>query len=377
MNDQMSRLFYLATELRPELPDKQFITMLGPWGRVIAAGAEHGLGGSTSALPEASFAQISAIYEQGILSGASPDIDEFRSLLGGVIYEKITENDKLSALERLRLSGKLHNWLQGGDSMTEEAVIDWDADIEVPASTATGFAPIDQLFGGSLMQELYTILAQPENMKTTTVLAIARQWRVNDIGPVVMIQTEMAPAPLVMKIKAMGANGIYRSGIDRLYFGGRSAESGISWLVENPDPDRLVIFDSIGGHCGQGDTAASREEFSRLYRRLVQVKNASRLVIACGHLKRGIGPGAGINDAAGSSVIERMSGGMLQLAKDDTPRPDGLIQMKMSIIKNRWGGHNRPVRYLINPITGETFENDIEVFENGGVEPYEDEGEEV
>lgn len=374
MNNEKARLFYLATELRPNLPDKQFMNMIGPWGRVIAAGAEHGLGGCTAALPEASFAQISAIYEQGILSGASPDEQEFRSLLAGVIFEAISENDKLAALEKIRLYSKLHTWVQGNDNGTEEAVLDWDAEVAVPDSTVTGFKPLDELFGGAVMQELYTILAQPEQMKTTTCLAIAKQWKVSGIGPVVMLQTEMAPAPTLLKIRGMG-NEVFQKGIDKLYFGGRNTEDGLEWLIDNPDTDRLVIFDSISGHCGQGDSAAERQEYSRILRKLVAVKNASRLVIACSHLKRGVEV-AGINDAAGSSVIERLSGCMLQLEKSDTPRPDGLIQMKMNIIKNRWGGHNRPSRYLINPITGETFENDVDAFENT-YEPYDAEGEEV
>lgn len=374
MSDK-ARLFYLAAELRPKLPDKQFMNMLGPWGRVITAGAEHGLGGSTSALPEASFAQISAIYEQGIQSGASPDEQEFRSLLAGTVFDAIAENDRLSALEKMRLYSKLHIWVQGNDNGTEEAVLDWDAEVEVPESTVTGFGPIDKLFGGSLMQELYVLLAQPEQMKSTLCIALARQWKLSGIGSTVMIQTEMAPSTTLMKIRNMG-NEVYEKGIDRLYFGGRNTEEGLEWLIDNPDPGRLVIFDSITGHCGQGDSAAERQEYSRIVRKLVAVKNASRVVMACSHLKRGVEQ-AGINDAAGSSVIERLFGGMAQIEKGDVVRPDGLVPMKLSIIKNRWGGHNRPVRFLFNPVTGETFENDIEVFENNGVTPYDEEGEEI
>src|SRR6185503_13607521 len=155
-------------------------------------------------------------------------------------------------------------------------------------------------------QEVITILAKPEAGKTTMSMAIAHQWRRSDIGPVCMIQTEIAASAIAMKRRQMTRPGeaLWRSGVDTMVFGRRGAQQKLDWLEQNPDPDRLVIFDSIGGMCGQGDSPESRNRFAELYDNLVQVKNSSRLVIACGHVKRGVDL-VDIESAAGSSAIER------------------------------------------------------------------------
>lgn len=362
----LTRLFYLACELRPALPDKNLLSRLGKsWAPIIRAGAELGLGGATSALPGVNMDQMTNFYMAGAESGAAPHLDEFRSLLAGRLYENITSSTDLSIIEQIELNGRLSRWYNGLNSVNGDGSMDWDASINVPPFTRTGFWPLDRIAGkNGLAQGVVTMVARPEVGKTTMAIATAFNWRRLNIGPVVFIQTELAASVMRMKIDGMAAglgievNDYFRKDVDRLVFGRRAADDAMSELIANPDPDRLVIFDSVGGYCGQGDTAESRVRFADLYDSMVQVKNHSRLVIACAHVKRGVDM-ADIESAAGSSAVERFSDYLFYITKDPTPRPDGMLDAQFESLKNRYGDHQRRVKFLMNYVTGQAVEEDF------------------
>lgn len=359
----LSRLYYLSCELRPDLPPGKLLGLLGKsWAPLIAAGAEYGLGGTTVAIPSASMDQLSQLYMAGAESGASPDLEEFRAALASQIYGKICGNDELSVLQQINLSTDLGSWLKGRDSTNGDGEIDWDAKVDVPPFTKTGWYPIDRIHGDhGVPQEVITVLSKPGVGKTTAAIAIAAAWRKQNIGPVTMIQTEIAPSALRMKIDGIpNSAGLWRSGIDKLVFGRRGASTALQHLIDNPDPTRLVLFDSVTGFCGQGDTSESRQRFADLYDELCQVKNLNRMVMTFSHVKRGTDM-ADIESAAGSSSIERFSGSLVYMHSDGVARPDGKVEVHIESLKNRYGRIVRPFKFIFDYVTGEATDPNDEL----------------
>lgn len=358
---RLARIFFMACELRPALPEKKLLSYLGKaWSPMIQAGAQYGLGGCGAALPGVSADQLTQFFMAGCESGATPSIEEFQTALAGTIYEAIQGKADISALEQMQLIADLNSYLKGRESHNGDSAIDFDAVVETPMFTKTGFWPVDRIMGEQgVPQEVITLLARPETGKTTVCLSIAHAWRRSDIGEVVFIQTELAASAMRMKIDMMGRPGekLWRTGQDRLVFGRREAEKELRRLIDAPDPNRLVIFDSIGGHCGQGDTPDSRSRFADLYDLLMATKNQSRMVIAAGHVKRGVDI-ADIESAAGSSAVERFSGGLIYFAKDPAPFPNGRSEIRIETLKNRYAGRVRPFSFSYDYKLGDAFESD-------------------
>lgn len=361
---RVGRIFYLACELRPILPEGKLLNHIGKaYAPLIKAGAQYGLGGSAAALPTVNADQLSQLYMIGAESGAGPSIEEFQAALSGVIFDMIMDNAGLSSLDKMDQIAQLQSYAKGRSSHNGNAIIDFDAVVETPMFTKTGFWPLDRIMGEQgVPQEVITLLARPETGKTTMCLSVAHAWRRADIGPVVFIQTELAASAMRMKIDQMGRPGekLWRSGIDQLVFG--RADQELKRLIDDPDPNRLIIFDSIGGHCGQGDTPDSRSRFADLYNLLMAAKNQSRIVLAAGHVKRGVDI-ADIESAAGSSAVERFSGGLVYFAKDPAPFPNGRSSLRIETVKNRYATRVRPFEFMYDYVTGEPFEADD--FEEG------------
>ena len=319
-------------------------------------------------MPGTNLDQLSNFYMAGAESGAQPHLEEFRGLLAGRLYDSITGSADLSTIEQMQLVTRLGRWFDGLSSTNGDGEMDWDAEIDTPPFTKTGFWPLDQIAGPKgLAQEVTTLLARPEVGKTTLCLATAFAWRRSNIGPVTFIQTELAASAVRMKIDGMVRPGeslsqMFRRDEDRLVFGRRGAEDALQKCIDEPNPDRLVIFDSVGGFCGQGDTAESRTRFADLYDLLMQAKNHSRLVIAAAHVKRGVDM-ADIESAAGSSAVERFSGMMFYMTKDPAPRPDGMLDANLESLKNRYGDHQRKVKFVFNYVTGEAHDEGLDIEE--------------
>ncbi len=357
---KMCRIYYLAAELKPDIPNKKLLSLLGNgWSQLITAGSLYGLAGTSAAVPDCSFDQLVNFYEQGASSGATPNMEEFRATLASVIYEKLCGND-LPVLDKVKLSGQLDKWFSGKDSANGSGVVDFDSEAEFPMFTHTGFAPLDSIAGeNGVPQELISILGKPEVGKTSIALAIAHQWRRNNIGPVSFIQTELSHSAMKLKIQGQALPGekLWRSGEDRLIFGNRAASEELERCEENPDGNRLIIWDSTTGTCGTGDSPEGRLRYVSLYENLMRVKNSSRMVIACGHVKRGQDE-TNIESAAGSAIIERLSGLIVCIDKEEGSRPDGTYDIRIQTVKNRYAGRVRPFTFAFDYVTGQAMDAD-------------------
>lgn len=358
-NSLLSRLFYMAVELRPILPPSAVLNVLGEASvKLIRAGAEHGLAGSVSHMAGVTLDQVANVYAIGADSGATPDLQEFKSALAGAIYEKLCGHADYSNLDKIRLTGKLDTWVNGSASMVADAEYSMDAEIAIPPFTRSGFTPFDQIQGEGFPQDIVLWFGHPGTMKTTFGVTLAKRWKESGIGSVTLIQTELSPALMRMKIDSQVPRGtLFNPETDKMVFGRGGADAKLEWLLENPDPDRLVIFDSLSGYCGGGDGPESRQRFYDVYDKLSQIKNVSRTVVAISHIKRGEGDNVSIESAAGSSAQEKFSGNMIFIKVDDAPRPDGLVEARLATVKNRYAQKQRPVKFLYDFRTGDTFED--------------------
>lgn len=355
------RLFYLACELKPPLPSPSLMGYLGKtWSQTITAGAMHGLGGSGGALPATSLEQLATIYEAGSESGASPSLEEFRSTLATIIHEKICGNDAIPTLDQIKLTTQLGKWYAGLDSSNGDDIIDFDAEVETPMFTKSGFWPFDRIAGkNGLPQEVITILGKPGTFKTTWLALMAIEWRRQDIGPVIFAQTELAKGAMRMKIDALTKPGekLWRSGVDQMVFGRRKLMEVLEDCERNPDPDRLVIVDSVTGYAGQGDTPDSRSRFADLYHQGMATKNSSRMAVFATHVKRGQDM-MDIESAAGSSAVERFSGLLITLEKDDAKRPDGFTEVWIDTVKNRYSDKTKRFKVAFDYKNGKVYDAD-------------------
>lgn len=356
-----SRLLYLASELPDvDLPPSELMRQLGKsWQTLITGAAQVGAAGLTALIPNTTLDSVNQLTALGS-EGPPPSIEEFRAGIAGVIYEKICASDSLGNDQKIDLVGKLAIWKKGRTAMIADEVLDWDAEVETPEYTRTGFMPLDKLFGGQgVPSDSLVFIGPPGVGKTTMAIKIGTCWREMDIGSVVMLQPEMPPAMLSAKIKAMVPNmaELFRPGIDKIVYGGNAIAKELDYMIEHPDNGRLVLFDGISAYCGQGDDPSSRIKYAELVMNLNALKMKSRSVIAFHHIKRGLDGKIDLEAAAGSSVIERFFASFIEINKNSCPRPDGSSRVYFKDHKHRYGdGTVDKVPFLFNYQTGETRE---------------------
>lgn len=355
---QYSRLFYMASELRPTLPPASLLRLLGStWGPLVDAAAKYGLGGIPTVVADADLDQLRVMHKQGKSLTEVTDIAEFRASMVGVLHAQICGNGSLSILDQVKLGGELYSWFQGEES-NHEQVLDFDAEVETPMFTHTGLWPLDRILGDGVPQDITTIIARPECGKSTLALAGGFNWRRANIGSVTLMQTEMTPAAMALKVKGMTVPGenLWRSGVDKIVYGKASCWRELQENIKNPDPDRLLIWDSVSGFCGDGSTPDSRTKYYDLYAALMDANHSNRAVLACTHAKRGIEEQAHIEAAAGSASVERYSGALIYLDKSPQPRPDGRQVMRFQSLKNRYGVHVDTFAFAMDFVRGIPYE---------------------
>jgi predicted ATP-dependent serine protease len=326
------------------------------WSSLIIAGAKAGLIGTPGMIGDVSFEQCAKVYESGAEIGAAPDIVSFRQGLSSSIYEKLCASEDISTMDKIKLASDLGKWAFARGGGLDDDVMDIDAEVDTPMFTKTGLWVLDKIVGESgVPQEVVTILARPEAGKSSLAVSLMCEWRRSAIGPVSFIQTELSPAAMRMKIdgQCRGEN-LWRSGEDRMVFGRLAAQNELDRCTEEGDPDRLIIFDSVTGHCGSGDTPDGRMRHVNLYDSLMQAKNKNRLVVATGHVKQGEEVFS-IESAAGSAVIGRMSGVIVCLDKVDAIRRDGRGEIQISTVKNRYSGKQSSFKFAYDYVTGEAI----------------------
>lgn len=368
----IARLFYLACETRPDLPSKQLLNYLGKsWVQLLTAGSKAGMGAVVANLKDTKVEQVESLYMAGSDSGATPSAEEFRQLLHSVIWQKILEAD-IGAIDQSQLAGELYQWSQGKQSMTGEYELDWTAEIEQPPFVDCGFFPLNRACGeNGVPPEIITIISKPGAGKTTIALALALAWKRlilldGKTRTVEMMQSEIAPSALLHKVQTMfhpGDKELFIPDVDRMTFGTSAIINRIKYLKENPDRNRLVLFDSATGFCGSGTDPGSRDRFEFLYRSMADIKNSSAFVVIFHHLKRGALDTNMMEAAAGASVIEKLSGVLASLDNRGIVNKshESYMDLKLTTIKSRYGLPEPDNTFYMNYHSGDLIDTDEEL----------------
>ena len=350
---KIARLMAIAVQLQPTLPEASIVKLAtGPFANLLTVAAKYGLMGASTALGDTSMAQLELFFEQGSDSCVEMTQNEFSLGIAHLADTALSESD-IPFIDKLKLQHKIHTYVTGSQSYNGNEVLDFDSPATTPLFTTSGFDPIDVALGEGMPQEVNMILGKPACGKSTVGISIAISWRKN-VGPVTFLQSELPHSAMRMKIDQQ-TNGakIWVAGEDKLVYGHRNIEQELVRLCEEGDQDRLIIIDSVTGMCGDGSNPANRDKYTNLMMLLSAAKNSNRAVLAFTHIKRGVTDLADIEDVAGSAFVERLSGSMIQARKGEYMSRDGRGEVKLDVIKNRYGALRPTLTFMYDFLTGE------------------------
>lgn len=322
---EIARLYYLACELSPVLPDGKLLRLLPPkYVELLKSATQNGIASN-----QANYEQLAAIYEIGAKVGIEPTEKEFRSAMSHMIQRELDKKDDLSLDDRLHCMSRLVNYYKTGTSFITPVRRSFKTKVPPMNFFKTGFEPFDEVLGGGTVTEVTTIVANPGTGKSYISLAIAHAWK---HGSVLFYDPENGEALMLSRANQMDEDD---SDDKEFIFGHYDPEDILEYVMDNPDPGRLVIMDSLHFVCGTGRTPDSGLKYEKAYQCAVAMKMYAKLIIITTQIKRGA-DGDSLDAGAASACIERHSGAQLNLSKKER-LPDGHYKYRFYCSKNRNG----------------------------------------
>ena len=188
----------------------------------------------------------------------------------------------------------------------------------------SGFAPLDSIQQG-FYQGVFCLAGNPGDGKTSILLYLAKCLAEN--FPIWYFQTEI-PSPLIQaRIKKDLQPETWKSG-SRFFAGNYSSSAILQKVLKEPNPDRIIIYDSPEIK----DSALDKlVYFEKTYQELVQLKLLSKAVFVTSQVKQGLNFDEldvySLNDSASKA---RYLDGIIYTSRT------GSISM-LKIAKNRFG----------------------------------------
>lgn len=342
-----SRLIYLADFLRIPVPTK--ILRLIPNGNIIGSIVSIGL------IPTAlemgiEEKQLINVYTEGkgedVLKASE---HEFRLIIGTMAEETVHHNDKLTITERMEKRVEIAEFVMANRSQLieyEEVSLGSDIDYnEITLPTfQTGFQPLDMLTGG-IAQTLITLMARPGEGKTSTLLTIMGELRrTNVCSSIWYFSLEMPKQMMLYRAKPLLSSIKFKDD-DRFFCGQYSPTEVLQMINENPDPDRVIIYDSPDALGGSGERRFVLEE---IFRDLVQIKTNSKCVLTASQPRRADGQNLRMDSVAESWQKAWYSDMILTLVDLGRNPHTGLNHLSMATVKNRFGQKGLTVDYQYN-----------------------------
>jgi hypothetical protein len=344
---ELHRLYYLAVDLKPRLPDRKLLDLLPKtWGRLIQSAVDDGTGSGL-----ASQAQLDDFYMKGAESGIKPTLKEFKGLLCTVIRENLREKEKeLSNADATRLYGLLHRFYTYDDSKRPEKWMSFNAKAPDLVTFSSCFPPLDDIIRAGVKNEpgvfteIITMLGFTGTGKSVLTLAIGKEW---NHGSVWYFDPEVGEGLTLYRLNVMET---LHDPSKMVVFGDYDIDEVLQRCIDDPDPNRLLIFDSLHAICGDGDTSDSRQMYANYYKKFSKMKDYVKLIIVTTQIKRG-DDGKNLHSAAGSRNIENWSGALVSAHQGGIiagPNNEPYNEVKLYGIKNRMGQKNRECDFVFD-----------------------------
>ena len=204
------------------------------------------------------------------------DLNEFRQCIDKVLIAELKEYN-----ERAKFWEWLGSLSEGIFDENLEIVIQDIEDVEGIERFKTGFKPFDDCVRKGFYQAIVTVAANPGSGKTTMLLAAMKElaqqfevWYFQTEIPAQMIQ-----ATLYKLEPSKWPNEC------RLFCGNYSTKSILDKIKKNPNPNRVIIYDSP-------EIASTTLDpliyWKQVYQDLVSIKMHSKIVFVTSQIKQGI-----------------------------------------------------------------------------------------
>lgn len=347
---ELSRLVYLAAKYRSTFPRtlKRYI----PHADLLSDVAQLGIEG-TKVNMGVEMPSLEEHFRFG--QDFSPDPgsdDEFRIRIARVVDNAITYHyrDDLSITERTRLYRNLDDFVIGGNlELIGKSEASLEGDTEDVASIMkwkTGLDFLDRAFVDGAYQGLHIIMGNPGTGKTSTLLllmamlrrqqAASSLWYFSLETPLDMVRWRMTPLRQDTKFVQD----------DRIVAGMTPVSEVLERIRDNPDPNRIILYDGPDVMSGGGD--GRRFVLEDIFRELVQVKQACKAVFVPSQPRRGENQGMSLESVAEAWAKAWYSDTVFGIERLPHNTDGGDHRLKISNFKNRFGPMGKTVYYNIN-----------------------------
>lgn len=270
----LARLVFLLASRKLSLPDVVAKYLPGgSWLKLLA----HGPG--LSGIPLDRFEKL---YERGERLGPGTP-EEAIAIIAALLDRSTMELPSMekmnvfSALDRMSvapvmLGAEVHVDLHEYQHDRQEVeFVKWDS----------GFGPLDDVYLG-LYQGLFIVMGKPGTGKTSLLLSV--MGHLVDQGiPVLFVENEIPATMLKARLEPIFQRTTFNPG-DRLVCASWGTPEILQWITDNPDPNRVVFFDSPDVITGGG--GERRFTIEKAYQDLIRIKLASRAVFVTSQPRR-------------------------------------------------------------------------------------------
>ncbi len=269
---KIARLMYiLHTNKGLKIPEK--LTGLIPGGEWIRAMSDLGPGGAGVDL-----SLVDKLLAEGGKLGDG-NVKEGVIIMQQLVDETMREDLKMPLDRRLMIYRLLDNMTAMANGDTEIIDMSDPGEIQKLPKFDTGFTPFDVILGG-FYQAIVLILAPPGTGKTSILISMMEALRNNNYpGELMYVENEIPPAMMKGRLYDVFNRTNFVKG-DQMICGPWSASSILEYVKENPDPDRIIFFDSPDVMVGQTSGEGKRFYLENEFLKLIEIKRKSKLIVA-------------------------------------------------------------------------------------------------
>lgn len=325
----LNRLVYLLVQHKVQIPKVLWPYL--PWGEWL--GKLHRGPGAT----DVGLEQTQYLFEKGARLG-SGSREEAIAIITKVVDSSLSTATTITPEQRLKAYMALNNlpnsqMIDKAEGLLTELV---DGPSEEMPKFSSGFEPLDRTLQG-LYQGLLVLMGKPGTGKTSLMLSLMESLVQNRLGSVLFVENEIPFPMMKFRISSMRKRGLIFGPSDRLICASWSAAQVLEWIQENPDPNRVVFFDSpdVVTSGGFDDRRSSLEDS---YQDLIRIKMGSKLVVVSSQSRRKD------TQLAIESVAESWAKAWYadMIVSISTA---GKERVKLSTLKNRFGPHDGSVTF--------------------------------